>query len=457
MRRIPGRWVSIFATLVILAGPQIVHADEVTDWNQTMLRAALLGASSPTATARVAGLVHAAIYDAANGVYHRYTPIFVDPAAPGGASARAAAVQAAYVILSRQYGGTTGTPLVQQGILNNRRTVSLLEIIEDEGPGAVDSGVAWGQTVADAIWALLPDPTMGNFPDGNLPGQWRRTLNLPAPGTSTPSAGYLSLSTLTPWTMDLPTLISQFRPDAPPSLTSDRYTRDFNEVKKMGSYSSAFRTADQTVASLFWNSTSASYLWNGVALRLLEARYRDEDDDDDHDWDGDDDSHRWHHGRHGRHGSLLQNARFFGRLNVAISDAMVGCWDAKYAYAYWRPVTAIHLAADDGNPFTEPDTTWSPLFTTPSHPEYPSGHSCLSGAAATVLADEFGERTRFTVESDTMIGEIRSFRSFRAALEEVKNARIFAGIHFRTACEVGTELGANIARFILENKFQRVD
>jgi len=455
MRRIPGRSASIFAILVILAGPHVVRADEVTDWNQTMLRAALLGASSPTATARVAGLVHAAIYDAVNGVYARYTPIYVAPGAPGGASARAAAVQAAYVILSRQYGGTTGTPLVQQGILNNRRAASLLEIAEDEGPGAVDSGVAWGQTVADAIWALLPDPAMGSFLDGTLPGQWRRTLNLPAPGTSVPSAGYLSLSTLTPWTMDLPTLIAQFRPAAPPSLTSDRYTRDFNEVKKMGSFSSPYRSADQTIASLFWNSTSASYLWNGVALRLLEERYRNEDDDDDH--DGDDDSDKWHHARRNRHGLLLQHARIFGRLNIAISDAMVGCWDAKYTYAYWRPVTAIHLAAEDGNPLTEPDASWSPLFTTPSHPEYPSGHSCVSGAAATVLADEFGERARFTVESDTMIGVIRSFHSFRAALEEVKNARIFAGIHFRTACEVGTQLGASIARFILENKFQRVD
>ncbi len=189
---------------------------------------------------------------------------------------------------------------------------------------------------------------MGVFLDGTLPGQWRRTT----PGGA--SAGYLSLSTLSPWTMDLPTLISQFRPDAPPSLTSAAYTRDFNEVKKMGSFSSAFRTADQTIASLFWNSTSASYLWNGVALRLLEARYRDEEDDADHDWDGDDDGDRWHHGRRGRRGSLLQNARFFGRLNVAISDAMVGCWDAKYTYAYWRPLTAIHLAADDGNPLTDP-------------------------------------------------------------------------------------------------------
>ena len=282
-------------------------------------------------------------------------------------------------------------------------------------------------------------------------------LNLPAPGTSVPSAGYLQLSTITPWTIDLTSLILQFRPDAPPSLTSAAYTRDFNEVKKLGSFSSRIRTADRTIASLFWNSTSASYLWNGVALRLLEARERDEDDDDGHDWDGDDDGNRWHRARRGSHGSLLQNARLFGRLNIAMSDAMIGCWDAKYFYAYWRPVTAIHLAADDGNPLTDPDTSWSPLFTTPSHPEYPSGHSCLSGAAGAVLADEFGERTRFTVESDTMIGVIRSFRSFRAALEEVKNARIFAGIHFRTACDVGSQLGANIARFILENKFQRID
>jgi hypothetical protein len=140
-----------------------------------------------------------------------------------------------------------------------------------------------------------------------------------------------------------------------------------------------------------------------------------------------------------------------------MSDAAIGCWDAKYHYAFWRPITAIHEAASDGNPSTEPDATWSPLFPTPAHPDYPSGHSCVSGAASTVLAKEFDDRIHFNVESDTMIGVVRRFRSLRAALDEVKNARIFAGIHFRTACEVGQELGGNIATFVLDTLFQKID
>ena len=443
MKQISVRWVLLLLVVALSIVPN-AYADDVTDWTETTLRAGLLGASSPTAMARIAGMVHAAMFDAVNGVNPRYTSIHVAPGAPAGASARAAAVQAAYVILSRTYGAAA----TQQAILDNRRTVSLLAMEHLESPAAIDSGIAWGQTVADAIWTLrLGDPAQGSFPDSMVPGVWRRTLNLPAPGTATASAGYLSLSTMNPWSMDLGTLIAQFRPVAPPALTSFAYTKDFNEVKRMGSFASAHRSADQTTASLFWNSASASYLWNRVALALLEARGGD----------GDDDEHDWHWSGRGRRNRLLENARLFGRLNVSISDAMVGCWDAKYQYAYWRPVTAIHNALDDGNPATAPDTSWSPLFITPAHPEYPSGHSCLSGAAAAVLADEFGERVRFNVESDTMLGVVRSFRSVSAALEEVKNARIFAGIHFRTACDIGTQLGGNIARFISENMFQRID
>ena len=243
-----------------------------------MLRAALLGGSSPTATARVAGMVHVAIFDAVNGVDPRYTSIHVAPAAPNGASARAAAVQAAYVILSNVYGATPA----QQANFNNRRTVALLAIRHEDGAAAADSGVAWGQTVADAIWTLrMADPAQGVFPDSLVPGVWRRTLNLPAPGTATASAGYLQLSTMAPWAMDLGTLIAQFRPEAPPALTSAAYTRDFNEVKGMGSIGSTQRSADQTIASLFWNSGTASYLWNRVALAILDAR-SGEDERDEH-------------------------------------------------------------------------------------------------------------------------------------------------------------------------------
>ena len=143
-------------------------------------------------------------------------------------------------------------------------------------------------------------------------------------------------------------------------------------------------------------------------------------------------------------------------LNVAISDAAIGCWDAKYTYNFWRPITAIRETADDGNPATTPDPTWTPLFATPAHPDYTSGHSCVSGAATVILANEFGEHTRFDVTSDLMIGVTRSFHSFNDALEEVKNARIFSGIHFRTACEDGTTLGKAVAQYVLQHKFQRL-
>jgi hypothetical protein len=141
----------------------------------------------------------------------------------------------------------------------------------------------------------------------------------------------------------------------------------------------------------------------------------------------------------------------FARLNLAIADAAIGCWDAKYAYAFWRPVTAIPLAASDGNAATIEDTAWTPLLGTPGHPEYPSGHSCFSGAAAGVLGAHFGAKTRFTVESDLMPGVVRSFHGFSAALDEVQNARIVAGIHFRSATQDGQTLGAAVAEYVLEN------
>jgi hypothetical protein len=129
---------------------------------------------------------------------------------------------------------------------------------------------------------------------------------------------------------------------------------------------------------------------------------------------------------------------------------------ADQTYNFWRPITAIRETADDGNPATTPDPTWTPLFATPAHPDYTSGHSCVSGAATAILAHEFGDHTRFDVTSDLMIGVTRSFHSFTDALEEVKNARVFAGIHFRTACDDGANLGKAVAEYVLEHKFQRV-
>ena len=398
------------------------RADEVTSWNQMMFRAGLVGGTSPLVMSRVTAIVEASVFDAINGIDRRYTPIHVPPAAPAGASRDAAAVQAAYEALVTLYP-------TQKSVLDAELAVSLTSIGTRESSAAIASGTAWGQSVADAILAWRstdgftppPPPFLG----GTDPGVWR-----PTPPAFLPGAGP-QFAYMTPWVINSP---GQFRPAGPPALTSARYAADFNETKTMGSQTSATRTADQTVYAWFWASSTASYLWNNVAVSLIERAH--------------DDAH---------HSNTLKNARLLAMLNLAMADAAIGCWEAKYHYVFWRPVTAIPLADTDNNPATIADPAWMPLFATPAHPEYPSGHSCVSGAAGVVLATFFGEKTRIGVTSDVMPGVVRQFDNFSDALEEVKNARIFAGIHFRSACDDGQALGVSVADYVLHHAMQPVD
>jgi hypothetical protein len=136
-------------------------------------------------------------------------------------------------------------------------------------------------------------------------------------------------------------------------------------------------------------------------------------------------------------------------VNIGIADAIIGCWDAKYTYSSWRPITAIQLADTDGNDATTPDSAWTPLVVTPPFPEYPSAHSCASGAATHILSQTFGEETSFNVVSNAMPGVTRTFHNFTAALAEVVNARIYGGIHFRTACVDGTALGVAVGDYVM--------
>ena len=442
---------SLFGTVSIVAlivgGSTVAQANEVTDWNEMLFRASVVAGASPLNMSRHSALVQAAVFDAVNGIERRYTPIHVDPTGPANASRRAAAVQAAYVVLVKLYGlGGVFAPN-QQPTLDARRTASLNNIAADESAASIASGVAWGQIVGDAIWtwrlgdgfSLAPPTWTGS----TALGQWRPTPNDPYPGTSTNGAGYPQFSTMLPWAIGSP---SQFRPAGPPALTSGQYARDFNETKSKGSLTSSTRTADETDAAWFWQIGTASYLWNHVAVSLVQERHRD----DNNDQDGDSPS------RHAAGNRLLEDARLFAALDVAMADAAIGCWDAKYAYNFWRPITAIRETADDHNSATTPDPSFTPLFSTPGHPDYPSGHSCVSGAAVGILADEFGPHTHFQMQTDLLVGVTRSFRSFADALEEMKDARIDAGIHFRTATEDGTVLGAAVAEYVLHHKFQRV-
>lgn len=442
------RQCGLVAFAVIVASVS-ARADVVTDWNEMAFRAAVVANSSPLNMSRFAAIVEAAVFDAVNGIDRRYTSIHVEPAAPAGASRRAAAVYAAYTILVKLYG--LGNTPNQQQTLDGRLTASLVEIAARDGAASIASGRAWGEKVATDIWNWrLMDgfATTVPYPGTVALGQWRQTPNDPYPGISAPGIGNMQFSAMTPWVIASP---SQFRPAGPPALSSAKYATDFNETKLMGSKESSARTSDQTVYAWFWATGTAPYLWNRAALSILEAR---RDDGDDRRGDNDrDDEDDW---SKPRRNSLLENARLLAALNVAMADAAIGCWDAKYKSPFWRPITAIRETTDDGNAATTPDSKWTPLFATPGHPEWPSGHSCVSGAATTVLANEFGERLRFDMTSDLLLGVTRSFRSFTAALEEVKNARIFAGIHFRAACDDGTTLGKAVAQYVLANAFQRV-
>src|SRR5262245_60214125 len=245
------------ALIVVMLTGTAARADVVVDWNQMLFRAALVGGTSPLVMTRVAAIVQAAVFDAVNGIDRRYAPIHVAPAGPAGASRDAAAVQAAYATLVQLYPA-------QKATFDARLAVSLAIIATHESSAAIAAGVEWGQTVANEIlawrsgdgFAPAPPPFLG----ASVVGTWR-----PTPPAFAPGAGP-QFASMVPWVIAAP---SQFRPGGPPALTSDRYARDFDETKNMGSISSAARTPDQTVFSWFWNSSTAPYLWNNVAASLI--------------------------------------------------------------------------------------------------------------------------------------------------------------------------------------------
>ena len=403
-------------TLLALTGT-LARADEVANRNNIMLQAGHTDVTSPVVMSRVAAIVAGAVYDAVNGIDPRFTPLHVAPAAAPGASRRAAAVLAAYGTLVNLYPD-------QKPLFDTQLASSLASIAQSEHPVAMARGIAWGQTVAAQILAWrstdgftpAPPPFMG----GLAPGEWRPTPPALAPGAD-PQFAYM-----TPWVIQSP---SQFQPAAPPDLTSAWYTSVFDEVKSMGSATSVTRTADETLYSTFWASSTPAYFFDTTALSLAAQHHR----------------------------TLLDEARLLALLNVAMADAAIGAWEGKYYYVFWRPITAITLADTDDNPETEPDPAWMPLLVTPPFPEYPAGHPTLSSAAATVLARQFGWQTSFNVISDSTFlpaaGVVRSFTSFPSAVAEVSNARVFGGIHFRSATNAGEVLGTAIGTYVIDNAF----
>lgn len=392
-----------------------VHADVVTDWNTAALDAIRANATSPPAASRNLAILHTAIYDAVNGIARTHQPYHVTYRGPASASMEAAASAAALKVMNALYPARQAT--------HEALHLSIIDAIPNRPQKK--SGLRWGEQVGTAILALRSNDGSANtapYPGSTEPGQWRPTESF---------GGVVRPALLPLWGQVTCFGIangSQFRPPPPPALDSERYAEELNFVKDYGATNSAARSAHDTETAYFWaygaRTATPGGHWNEIAQSVVA----------------------------GADLPIAENARLFALLNIALADAAIVSWDCKFIYNYWRPITAIQLADTDGNDATVADPGWKPLLFTPPFPEYTSGHSTFSGAAATVLAAFFGtDDIEFSVGSDDLPGVVRHYPSFSAASEESGLSRLLGGIHFMSANLHGLRTGADIGEYVMSH------
>lgn len=413
-----------------LAMPGSAAADVITEWNQNAVAAIHLTNTNPVLSPRLLAIMHGAMFDAVNSVDHAYGSLHISLTAPDDTSRRAAAAQAAYTVLANLFPS-------QLTALDAQLSASLAAIAANPGDDefscrvahgdsdgsdvAVANGIALGAAVAEDVLAWRSKDGLAkpvpDFFGGTAPGEWRPVI----PNATVPMV-FPQMATVVPFAIAAP---SQFRPKGPPKLTSADYAVAFNEVKSLGRKTGSTRTQEQTDIGVFWSDNGA-FQWN-QATRIVSD------------------------GKCDKHTRLVDRARAFALLNVAMADSVIAGWDAKITFHWWRPITAIQLADTDGNPDTLKDAAWLPLLNTPRHPDYTANHSGTSGAAATVLAALYGDDNAFTLDAFTLPGKTRSFSSFSSASNEVNDARVYGGIHTRYAVVDGQQMGNSIARYVLKH------
>jgi hypothetical protein len=340
-----------------------------------------------------------------------YRPYAITPTVPPNTSVDAAVATAAHRVLVERFRD-------QQATLDDLYDAYLNGIPDGE---AKTNGILVGEEVGVGMLHLRANDGLDfSVPYVQRPpgrGVYEPTAPAPPLGTRMPGVRPLALE-----------YASQFRPHGPSALRSGEYTHDFNEVKYLGRINSRVRSAEQTAVALFWTDHDIPQ-WNRNLLRLADARGL----------------------------TAIETARMLAMTHVAGGDAMIGCFDAKYHYLSWRPLHAILRADTDGNSHTVPDLTWQPLLPTPNHPEYPSAHACHTTAIAEALESFFGPgRLRFSIDS-LVTGETRHYQRFKEVVDEVNNARVWAGFHFRHSQEDGSSIGRKVGRFVVRNFFQPVD
>ena len=385
-----------------------LSADQTLIWNQAVLDTAKATAIYPEDTTRVLAMVGLAQYDTLAAI--QGSPAYLVSRAVSGAVsidlalAKAAATVLANLFPARQATFDAMVATVAAGVADAAVKAASLAL-----------GADVGQTVY-TIRATDGSSTFVDYTGSTVTGKWRPT------GPMYLVAEEPQWGSVTPFAL---TSGDQFRASAPPSLESDAYATALNEVQSLGSATSTTRTADQTEQAQFWADGKGSYTppghWVQIATQVALAKGN----------------------------SLADNVRLFAQLDVALADAAIAGWDTKYAYGTWRPDTAIHNADQDGNAATIADAGWTPLLIDPAHPDYVSGHSTFSGAAAAVLAHAFGDDTAFTTTAVTLPGVTRSYSSFSQAAAEAGRSRVYAGIHTETANAAGAAIGQKVAAAVL--------
>jgi vanadium-dependent haloperoxidase-like protein len=387
------------AYLMLFAGlaASPVKADVVTDWNSVAMDAGIAAREAQPHQARSVTMVHVAMFEAINAIEQRYKPYVVKVSPSSGASREAAAAAAAHAILVRLYPD-------QSASFDSALTNSLSPIADGE---AKRSGVSLGERVAQEIHNTRAAEIVSS------PNIYRPRT---APGVYVPTTLPVGteVSKFKPWLMQEP---AQFRPEAPIPLQSAQWGRDYAEIKEIGGRDSAKRTSEQTAIGRFWIVTGPP-AWNPVIRAIVATKKL----------------------------SLVENARLFALAHMAGADAYIAVFDAKYAYHFWRPITAIRNGDTDGNADTIHDPAWVPLIDTPMHPEYPCAHCITAAAVATVLKSEFGSGQigPIAMTSPTAPGVTRTWHSIEEYVTDVKNARIWAGVHYRFSTEVGATMGRKI-------------
>jgi len=395
--------VLVVTSFLLITAPLNATADAVTDWNQRAGDIVVNAKIGPLPAERALAIVQASVYEAVNAITQRYAVQDTKLQAAPGASVEAAVAAANRAALAQLVPS-------QQLAIDHIYQAALVVIADGESKAG---GIAVGEKAAQAILALRAG-------DGAAAGESYRPFTKAGVYVPTVIPEAPQWMHRKPWLMSQP---AQFRPAPPPELGSELWARDYNEVKALGAKNSRQRSAEQTAIARFWEEVMPP-IYHGVVRSVANMPGRE----------------------------ITQNARLFAAVTQASDDGLIAVFDAKYHYGFWRPVTAIRNADIDGNDATERDAAWLPFIDTPMHPEYPCAHCIVSAAVGTVLQIEIGDgQTPLLTTTSTAAGGVaRSWTHLSDFMQEVADARIYDGVHYRNSGKVGSEMGRKIANLAAE-------